>query len=157
VKTAVRMGLGPQRQIDPQEMHMQAIRAQSQARHSDIHTHQKSQTLISWAQGYYDQKIAEGSHGGQDLQDEAFDAARVKFGMSPRYRKGAPPPTRTTKSKLAGTSASSGGSGGDGGGRKTLTVTKEVRRMAAAAMGHIKDERTRLQEYAKLMKSKGKL
>ena len=155
-RAAIAMGLN-RRGVDPAEMQQEAIRAQSQARHADIFAHKNKQALVMYAQGYYAQQQALGKADSQDLQDEAMDAAREKFGLQPKFRSSSdrPAPTRHQRSQLSGASSGGGGRGGDNSERTTVKVTRELRAMADAAFPHIKDPTERIKHYARLNKAKG--
>lgn len=152
VRTAVKMGLTNRQQQDPIDVQREVIKQNYRARHNDVLEHPKADVMQKYAQGYFDMRMAEGTQGSQELQDEAMDAARAKFGLAPKYGRTAPPPSREAKARMGGTSSSGNGSGS---GRKQVVVTKAMRDMAAVAFPHIKDERKRIEHYVSLNKSKG--
>ncbi len=154
MRTMVNMGISRQQQQDPGTAQREAIRAQVQTRHNDVMTHQQSKAMIQYAEGHYRQQLALGKTDSMELNDEAMDAARVQFGMQPKYTNQRPNPSTATKARLGGTGSTGGGS--SGGSKTQIKVTKALREMAKVAFPDIKDERKRLEHYAKLMKDRDK-
>lgn len=151
MRVAVQMGVGRQQHVpDAREMQQEIIRQQTRTRHSDIFGHTDSDRILRWTQGYFDQRVAEGAVDSQELQDEAMEAARSKFGLNSRHQRTRPAPSRSEKARLGGT----GGGSGRQPERQQVVVTKEMRKMAQMAFGHIKDERKRLEHYVALQKGK---
>lgn len=124
----------PPPQQAAQEREMMLLRA----RHPEVMSHQDAPR---WAKVRYEQLILEGHPPGWDTTDIVMKEARA------RYKLGGARQDETLERKLTGHSKGAGGGGGE---KKSVTLSKTDVAMANAAFGHIKDEKKRLQMYAKL-------
>jgi hypothetical protein len=129
----------PRPQEDPLMSHMRA-------KHIDV---MSNPVAKMFAQGEYTRRVA--MAGGRISQadhvkvfEEAMDAARRQY----KIGKPAPSPATSDTAKAKYEAPPRGGSG-SGSGPRTMTLSKEERKMANAKYAHIPDETKRYQMWAK--------
>jgi hypothetical protein len=122
-----------------------AARAQQiAARHSDVLSNQQ---YAKYAEGLYQQKIAEGYADTEDTADMVADMTRQRFGLQSRtqqHRRTHEPPSQAQRSRYSG--APTGGGAGPAPKRTSVTITPEIRKLARGAFPHM-DERKALQTW----------
>lgn len=125
----------------PDEVVARVRQQQLAEEHSDIISNPQH---FTWVRGRMQQELAEGKPDTKATVDAVMDLARRKFGLTPRG--GRPAPSDAAKRRLGGMSRG-GGSASEGGAK--ITMTKELRNLADAAYGHIKDDKERYRMWAK--------
>ena len=102
-----------------------------------------------YADGVQKQLVATGAQPySQDTIDKSMDAAERQFRLG-KYKNGVPQtPSPQMRERLQG-SPRGGGSGGGEKSEGQVVMTKEMRKMANAAYGHIKDEGKRYKAWYK--------
>lgn len=146
-RTIRQLGVG--RGPDPAQVQREAVAAMTRARHADVYSHSQADYMLQYADGHFHQAIARARAQGrevnmEELRDDAIDAAREQFGLTPRHRRHhRPGPAERARFTGAPTS---GGTGSQG--QKTVKVTKDIRTMADAAFPHIKDPNKRVEHWA---------
>ncbi len=122
---------------DPNEL----IRAQIQARHMDVYGDNKA---VNWAEGLYQQKIAEGDKDSMELLDDCMDKARMQFRIGKKGRAGHESSKRDQQ-RFAGPPRGAGAAAGPP--TRTIKMTHDMRRMADEYGRHIKDQGERMQHW----------
>jgi hypothetical protein len=132
----------PAPQATQAEAARQAQIARVRASHGDLLADQRSSQLF---QAQWALALAEGKPDTEATMDEAADAVRRRVGLAPKS--GRPAPTEATRRRLSAQPQSSGAREEEEG--RPLTLTREIRKMADAALPHIKDKKKRYEHYAR--------
>jgi len=136
-------GLG---QHNPQQTQADVLRIQITQKYPEASQHQAA---LVYADGVQKQLVATGAQPySQDTIDKSMDAAERQFRLG-KYKNGVPQtPSPQMRERLQG-SPRGGGSGGGEKSEGQVVMTKEMRKMANAAYGHIKDEGKRYKAWYK--------
>lgn len=144
-RTVRNMGLAPQ---NPQQAQREAFVANLRQRYPEV---MASPAALTFAGGIQAQLKARGrGEWDADVIDEAMTGAEKEFriGKHKTTQRQTREPDPVLRDRYAGAPrGSSGGSRGEG--PQKVSMTKEMRKMANAAYGHIKDEPTRYKMWYK--------
>lgn len=145
-RAARKLGLG--RQADPQAAAQEAIRQQTRARHADVYDHPDADSMVRYAEGYFQSALARAQRLGRqvnptDLLDESLDKAREEWGIQTKRR---PERSEAERRKFTGAPTSGGKGGGES---RTIRMTAAHKAMADAFAPQIKDDHKRYQHWAK--------
>lgn len=131
----------PQQQGNPQAA---AIRAHVEMNYPDVH---RNPNAIQYAQHW---EMLEIHKGNRPTLDQVMDAARRQFRTGP-YAPGAPRPRPEHLSdRYAGVPRGASG-GGNGESRRTVVMTKDMQKMAAARYPNELDPKVRNAKFAKML------
>jgi len=95
-------------QINEEQLVQKAAWRQFTAENSDVF-YNENQNVKAWAWAEYHRRIAEGQRDTREMVDSVLDAARTRFGLTPR--KGGSNPDNATRQRLTGISARGAGAG----------------------------------------------
>lgn len=134
------------RREDPEESERRTVQRALQLQHPEVYGDPRA---TRWAKGRFEQLMADPSSAGKPeiaVVRQALMDAEVQFGFK------RPSVSEGQKAKYAGRSAGASGAASPA---KTVTLSKEERRMADTLYDHIKDPKKRYVEYARKVALKG--